>query len=97
MRKTVATGGTSHDFSIPYSPGDEIILVQEIPGGKIPGSGSGYRGSAKINPPTTIGKFSLHDLLQQGRHPQLVKNLADKVVILARELINEGVITKGQI
>ena len=94
--KRKAKSGNNMDFTA-WKPGDPVILVQEMQGGKIPGTGRGYRGSAKPVPPRTIETYTLDDLVKQGIYPDYVDDLKNQVLVVVRELIRLGVIKKSMI
>lgn len=80
-----------------WKPGGVVIRVQEIKGGKQPGTGKGYRGSAKPYPPETVETHTLKDLVDKGIYQDYLEQLAEQTKLVARRLIDLGVIDKANI
>lgn len=94
--KITAKSGNIMDFS-DWKAGDEVVIIQEIAGGKVAGTGKGYRGSADPVPPVTVATYTLDDIVKGKLYPKVLDDIKNQTLVVVRELIRLGVVNKSMI
>jgi len=74
-----------------------FVLVEEAKGGKIAGTGKGYRGSAKGGGFTVLERLTIEDALNTHKYDDIIDAMKKQVINVARELIRIGVMKKTDI
>jgi len=76
---------------------NHFVLIEETAGGKIAGTGRGYRGSAKATGFTVIERMTIEEAKNTHMYDDILLQLKQQVVSLARELIRLGVMKRSDI
>ena len=73
---------------------DSFLIVQEAIGGKIAGTGRGYRGSAKGGGFRTLERLTLEQAFNTHQWDDIILTLKNQTIKTARELIRLGIMSK---
>ena len=74
-----------------------FVLVEETKGGKVKGTGKGYRGSASATGFQVLERLTIEDAYNTHRYDAELNALKNQVINLSRELIRLGVMKKSDI
>jgi len=76
---------------------NHFVLIEEAIGGKIAGTGKGYRGSAKATGFNVIERLTIEDAKNTHMYDDIIFQLKQQVITLARELIRLGIMKRSDI
>lgn len=84
-------------FSFFDPKNDVFVLIEEAIGGKIAGTGKGYRGSAKGGGFRVLERLTLENAVQTHKYDDVINEMKKQIILIARELIRLGVMKKTDI
>jgi len=76
---------------------NHFVLIEETMGGKIAGTGRGYRGSAKATGFNVIERLTIEEAKNTHMYDDILLQLKQQVISLARELIRLGIMKRSDI
>jgi len=76
---------------------NHFVLVEETKGGKVKGTGKGYRGSASATGFKVLERLTIEDAFNTHRYDKELDALKTQVIEISRELIRIGVMKKSDI
>jgi len=76
---------------------NHFVLIEETIGGKIAGTGRGYRGSAKATGFNVIERLTIEEAKNTHMYDDILLQLKQQVINLARELIRLGIMKRSDI
>jgi len=101
MHNYIASGKNKHNMADRFGffkvDKNHFVLIEEAIGGKISGTGKGYRGSARGGGFKVIERLTIEDAFNTHNYDDIINALKNQVVSLARELIRLGILKKSDI
>lgn len=76
---------------------NHFVLIETTKGGKIAGTGKGYRGSAKATGFEVFERLTIEEALNTGRYNDEIMQIKNQIIKLAREFIRLGLMKKNDI
>lgn len=74
-----------------------FVFIEETVGGKIAGTGRGYRGSAKATGFNVIERLTIEEAKNTHMYDDILLQIKQQVINLARELIRLGIMKRSDI